>query len=253
MSRPFQSRFGASSQPSARINGKIRAREVRVIGSDGSQVGILALSDAINLARNEGVDLVEIAPNATPPVCRVVDFGKFRYEQSKKEKESKKHQQANRLKEVQLSATIDPHDFSTKVAHGIGFLCDDMSVKISLRFRGRQMAHTEFGIQVVKRYIRELSPWGQAAAEPKLQGRNINLMINPLPRAKRAADPRATDGAGAKPTGDGIEAPARRVEIAPAAPRNSAPGPTDEPDRGFANSPFSALEAPAGGAGGQPA
>lgn len=254
MSRPFQSRFGAPSQLSTRINGKIRAREVRVIGSDGTQVGILPLAEAINLARTQGVDLVEIAPNATPPVCRIVDFGKFRYEQSKKEKESKKHQQANRLKEVQLSASIDPHDFSTKVNHGIGFLCDDMSVKISLRFRGREMAHTEFGIQVVKRYIQELAPWGQAAAEPKLQGRNINLMINPLPRNKRAAAPREDDaaGSGMKPVLKEIGTPLRQVDVTSVTPRNSGPRQAaSETPSGFTNSPFSSLKVPGEGVGSQ--
>src|SRR5213076_394474 len=126
---------------------KIRAREVRVVSQDGKQLGVLQLGEAINLARAQGVDLVEIAPNATPPVCRLVDFGKFRYEQSKKEKESKKHQHANRVKEIQLSANIDPHDFATKLTHAIDFLCEEMKVKVTLRFRGREMAHQEFGFK----------------------------------------------------------------------------------------------------------
>ena len=116
MSRPFSPRSPSSAGSFVRINGKIRAREVRVIGPDGQQVGIIPLHEAINLARSQAMDLVEVEPNATPPVCRVVDYGKYRYEQAKKEKESKKHQHANRVKEIQLTATIDDHDFSVKLA-----------------------------------------------------------------------------------------------------------------------------------------
>src|SRR5436189_6186885 len=191
LSRPFPSRsFPASSQ--VRVNGKIRAREVRVIGDDGAQLGVLSLADAINLARAKDVDLVEVAPNATPPVCRLVDFGKYRYEQSKKEKEARKHQHANKVKEVQLSPQIDPHDFGVKLNHAIGFLCEDMKVKATLRFRGREMAHQEFGFQVVKKFIRELAPYGHPDAEPKLIGKGINLMLSPLPRNKRAKNPNQT-------------------------------------------------------------
>jgi translation initiation factor IF-3 len=134
-SRPFSPRNNSSSAAFIRINGKIRAREVRVIGVDGQQIGVLPLGEALTMARNHGVDLVEIAPNATPPVCRVVDFGKYRYEQSKKDKESKKHQHANKVKEIQLSPTIDPHDFGVKLSHAVDFLCEDMKVKVTLRFR----------------------------------------------------------------------------------------------------------------------
>ena len=137
MSRPFSPRNSSPSGPFVRVNGKIRAREVRVIGSDGKQLGILSLGDALTLARSHGVDLVEIAPNATPPVCRIVDYGKFRYEQAKRDKESRKHQHATKVKEVQLSPKIDPHDLSVKLAHAIGFLSDDMKVKVTLKFRGR--------------------------------------------------------------------------------------------------------------------
>ena len=110
----------------------------------------MGLGDALGLARTKGVDLVEIAPNATPPVCRLVDFGKFRYELAKREKESKKHQHANRVKEVQLSPKIDPHDLAVKTEHAVDFLCEDMKIKVTLKFRGREMAHTEFGFQVVQ-------------------------------------------------------------------------------------------------------
>ena len=141
------------------------------------------------MAKAKGVDLVEIAPNAVPPVCRLVDFGKFRYEQAKKDKESKKHQHANKVKEIQLSPNIDPHDFGVKLSHAIDFLCQDMKVKVTLRFRGREMAHQEFGFKKINDFIKEVTPFGHPDAAPKLIGKGINLMLSPLPRAKRAKHP----------------------------------------------------------------
>jgi translation initiation factor IF-3 len=162
---------------------------VRVIGPDNKQVGVMTLNDALNLARQSEVDLVEISPNAVPPVCRVVDFGKYRYEQAKKEKESKKHQHASTVKEVQLSPRIDPHDLGIKTMHAVGFLCEDMKVKISLKFRGREMAHTEFGFDVIKKFLTEIAPFGHPDFPPKLIGRGINVMVSPLPRSKRPKNP----------------------------------------------------------------
>ncbi len=189
MSRPFPSRH-APPQPLHRINGKIRAREVRVIGPAGQQVGVIPLGQAIVMAQNAGLDLVEIAAAAVPPVCRIVDYGKFKYELSKKEKDGKKQHHSNEVKELQLSPTIDPHDLGIKLDHAIGFLCDDMKVKISLRFRGRQMAHTEIGMGVVQKFLKDVSPWGQPDNHPKLIGRSINVMISPLPKQKRAKNPK---------------------------------------------------------------
>lgn len=193
MSRHFFPRSAPSPSSFVRVNGKIRAREVRVIGIDGKQLGVLPLADAINIARSHGADLVEIAATATPPVCRIVDFGKYRYEQSKKEKESKKHQSASTVKEIQLSPRIDPHDLMVKTHHAINFLCEDMKVKVALKFRGREMAHTEFGFQVVKKFIEEIAPYGHPDFQPKLTGRNIAVMISPLPRNKRAKNPRQAE------------------------------------------------------------
>lgn len=194
MSRPFSPRHFSSPTAFYRVNGKIRAREVRVIGIDGSQLGVLTTTEALNNARQHGVDLVEIAPNAVPPVCRIVDYGKFRYEVSKKDKDSKKHQHANRVKEIQLSPTIDAHDFGVKVARGIDFLCEDMKIKIALKFRGREMAHQEFGFKTVERFIKEVTPFGHPDSPPKLLGRGLNVMISPLPRNKRAKNPNAVEG-----------------------------------------------------------
>jgi len=188
LSRPFSPR-NSSPASFTRVNGKIRAREVRVIGVDNKQVGIVLLTDALNMARQHGVDLVEISPNAVPPVCRLVDFGKYRYELAKKEKDSRKHQHASTVKEVQLSPRIDPHDLGIKLMHAINFLCEDMKVKIALKFRGRENAHTEVGFEVIKKFIADIAPYGQPDFQPKLVGKAINLMISPLPRNKRAKNP----------------------------------------------------------------
>ena len=240
MSRPFSSR-SSSSGPFVRVNGKIRAREVRVIGADSKQLGVLSFGEALTLARANGVDLVEIAPNATPPVCRLVDYGKFRYEQAKREKESKKHQHATKVKEVQLSPKIDPHDLSVKLQHAMGFLCEDMKVKVALKFRGREMAHTEFGFQVVRRFLTELAAYGHPDFEPKLVGRGIIVMITPLPRNKRAQAPQQVEG-GAMPV-----TPQPRVEHkAQAVPVPIERGPQPQPEGrrsdGFVNNPFAQLE-----------
>jgi translation initiation factor IF-3 len=196
LSRPFPSR-NSSSTAHLRVNGKIRAREVRVIDGNDKNLGILLLNDALVLARQHGVDLVEISPTANPPVCRLVQIGKFRYELAKKEKESRKHQHASTVKEIQLSPRIDPHDLGIKLMHAVDFLCEDMKVKVALKFRGREMAHTEIGFDVIKKFLNEIVPYGHPDFEPKLNGRNIVVMITPLPRNKRAKNPRKMDEHGA--------------------------------------------------------
>lgn len=234
MSRPFPPRPHSPSS-FVRINGKIRAREVRVIGQDKQQLGIMQLADAIRLAQSQGVDLVEIAPNATPPVCQVVDYGKFRYEQAKREKESKKHQHANKVKEVQLSPQIDPHDFSVKLSHAVDFLCEDMKVKVTLKFRGRELAHKEYGFQQVQKFVVEIAPWGHPDFEPKLIGKGINVMISPHPRNKRAKHPNE----GTRPPTSQNGMPAVKQPVAPQ-PNGQAVAQPAQP--AFSNNPFAALE-----------
>lgn len=178
--RPFTPR-----EPQHRRNGKIRAREVRVLDVNKQQIGILPLGDALRLAQSQGLDLIEISPDANPPVCRLVDYGKFRYEESKKEKERASH--GSKMKELQLSAVIDPHDFQTKVNHAIEFLNADMKVRIKLRFKGRQKAHKEYGFEVVNKFVQELAPYAVADSPPKMLGdRDLNVMLTPLSKEKRA-------------------------------------------------------------------
>ncbi|HUA69165.1 MAG TPA: translation initiation factor IF-3 [Candidatus Saccharimonadales bacterium] len=233
MSRPFPSRHSPSDSY-VRVNGKIRAREVRVIGVDGRQLGVLPLNDALQMARQHGVDLVEVAATATPPVCRLVNLGKFRYEKAKKEKDSKKHQHASTVKEIQLSPRIDPHDLGIKVAHAVDFLCEDMKVKVALRFRGREMAHTEFGFEVVKKFLGEVAAYGHPDFDPKLVGRGIHVMVSPLPRNKRAKNPRAIEGGHAPATANN--------HAAPPSQKNTAPVVNESSPDGFVNNPFAKLE-----------
>jgi len=206
-----------------------------VIGLDGQQLGILQLSDAIRQAQSLGVDLVEIAATANPPVCRIVDYGKFRYEQAKKDKESKKHQHANKVKEVQLSPQIDPHDFGVKLNHAIDFLCEDMKVKVTLKFRGREMAHKEFGFQQVNHFIKDLAPWGHPDFEAKLIGKGINVMISPLPKSKRAKHPQGDD----RPALSEQNGHVNEKSIAQASSNQNSQS------SGFSNTPFAQLDAKA--------
>lgn len=193
LSSPYPSRSFRSREPLHRRNGKIRAREVRVIDDQKEQLGVMSLDDALRLARNKGLDLIEIAANATPPVCRIVDYGKFLYEESKRTKESASRQSANKVKELQISPAIDPHDFGVKLNHAIQFLCDDMKVRIKLRFKGRQKAHKEIGFEVMNKFVRDVAPYAQADSPPKMMGdRDLNVLLSPLPRDKRAKNPKPT-------------------------------------------------------------
>jgi translation initiation factor IF-3 len=242
LSRPFPPRSSSFSGSFTRVNGKIRAREVRVIGPDNKQLGVMSLNDALALARQHGVDLVEIAATATPPVCRVVDFGKFRYEQAKRDKESKKHQHATTVKEVQLSPRIDPHDLGVKVTHAVGFLCEDMKVKVVLKFRGREMAHTEFGFQVIEKFLAEVAAYGHPDFQPKLVGRSITLMISPLPRNKRAKPPRDGEERNSSPAETSAQSGSHGVVQAvssskPVVKISGKPAPS-----AFANNPFAKLD-----------
>lgn len=197
-----------------RRNGKIRAREVRVIDDLKQQLGVMPLDAALRLARTKGLDLIEIAANATPPVCRIVDYGKFLYEEAKRNKDSHGRQAGNKMKELQISPVIDPHDLSVKLDHAIQFLCDDLKVRVKLRFRGRQKAHKEIGFEVVNKFVKDVALYGQADSPPKMLGdRDLNVLLSPLPRNKRAKNPRQTPSAETETLAD---------PTAPAAPQEPA-------------------------------
>lgn len=166
-----------------RRNQRIRAPKIRVISPEGKQLGVLETEKALKLAQQFGLDLVEVAAQASPPVCRIMDFGKYVYEESKKSSHSKAT--ASKIKEVELSPRIDQHDLVTKLRHAEEFLNEGAKVKMRLKFRGREMAHTEIGFEVMKKAIAEIEGMGFAEAEPKLNGRQIHVMITPHPANKR--------------------------------------------------------------------
>ena len=152
-----------------------------MIGADGAQLGIMSARDALNLAAEKNLDLVKIAPQATPPVCKIIDYGKYRFEQAKREKEAKKNQRVVEIKEIRLSLNIDTHDFETKRNHAIRFLNDGNKVKVSIRFRGREMGHPEQGYEIMKRFAEALSDIANVEKPAKLEGRNMLMFLASKP------------------------------------------------------------------------
>lgn len=177
----------ATIQTFVRTNQRIRVPTVRCIGPDGNQIGIISTRDALELAQRAGLDLVEIAPHAQPPVCRIMDYGKYKYEMEKKQRQAKKHQMATKMKEVQFHPNVAEHDYQTKLRHIMEFLQDGHRVKVTLFFRGREREHEDLGFEVVNRVIRDIANVGVAEQAPKLIGRNITMMLTPKPGAKRRA------------------------------------------------------------------
>lgn len=160
------------------INEEIRAKEVRVIDANGDQLGIMPTSKALNAAYDKGLDLVEISPNSAPPVCRILDYGKYRFEREKKEKEQRKKQQTIDIKEVQLSCRIDTHDFETKLKHARRFLEDGAKVKVCIKFKGREMSHTAIGLEVITKFGEACTDLGIIEKKPALDGRQMIMFIN---------------------------------------------------------------------------
>lgn len=159
---------------------------MRVVEEDGThQLGILQTSQAIRIAKERGLDLVEVAPNADPPVCKIVNYGKYKYIQEKHKKEAHKHHKAGKVKEMKFRIGIDPHDYLIKIMHAEDFLAEGHKVRIQLQFRGRQMAHQELGHQLAQKIKADLLTMGSVDQEPKMAGRNINMQISPLPGQQR--------------------------------------------------------------------
>ena len=160
------------------LNEGIRDKEIRVIDADGSQLGVMLTKDALQKAEEKNLDLVKIAPQGIPPVCKIMDYGKFRFEQQKKDKEARKNQKVVEIKEVRLSLNIDTNDFNTKVAQANKFLSKGDKVKVSIRFRGREMAHTDLGLAVQRRFAEAL-PDAVIEKQPKLEGRSMQMFLTP--------------------------------------------------------------------------
>ena len=175
------------------INEEILDKEVRLIGDQGEQLGIMSAQEALKIAVERELDLVKIAPGSNPPVCKVMDYGKFRFEQAKKEKEAKKNQRVIEIKEIRMSPGIGENDFNTKLKNGQKFLTDGDRVKVSVRFRGREMAHTEIGAQLLKDFAAKCADIATLDKNPKLEGRNMSMFLSPKPQApaKKPAKPKA--------------------------------------------------------------
>ena len=161
------------------INEEIRDKEVRLIDSDGSQLGIVTIQQAMDTAIQRGLDLVKIAPKAEPPVCRVMDYGKFRFEQAKKEKEARKNQHVIEIKEIRMSPSIGDNDFLTKLKNGQKFLQEGDRLKVTIRFRGREMAHTNIGEVLLMRFADACKEIATMDKNPKLEGRNMSMFLSP--------------------------------------------------------------------------
>lgn len=163
-----------------RINGDITATTCRLIGVDGSQLGLFGILDAQRVADEQGLDLVEIAPNAEPPVCRVMDYGKFKYQQAIKAKQARKNQSRVEVKEMKFRPKIDKGDYETKKGHVLRFLKKGARVKVTIMFRGREMAHPEQGLNVLDRLAEDLKPYATVDSAPKLEGRNMLMVLAPI-------------------------------------------------------------------------
>ena len=174
------------------INEEILDKEVRLIGDQGEQLGIMSVDEALRIATEHELDLVKIAPGSNPPVCKIMDYGKFRFEQAKKEKEAKKNQRVIEIKEIRMSPGIDTNDFNTKLKNAQKFLNDGDRVKVSVRFRGREMAHTEIGAVLLKDFAAQCAEIANMDKAPKLEGRNMSMFLSPKPQApaKKPAKPK---------------------------------------------------------------
>ncbi len=161
------------------INEQIHDSEIRVIGEDGAQLGLMSAEQALELADERGLDLVKIAPTATPPVCRIMDYGKYRFEQAKKEKEARKNQKQVETKEIRLSLNIDVADFNTKAKHAMKFLQDGNKVKVSIRFRGREMGHPEIGLDTMTRFADACAEVAAVEKPAKMEGRHMLMFLAP--------------------------------------------------------------------------
>lgn len=170
------------SKQELQINEQIRDKELRVIDSDGNQLGIMSLRQALEIAEQKNLDLVKIAPQANPPVCKIIDYGKFRFEQAKREKEARKNQHIVDIKEIRLSLNIDTHDFNTKLGHAKRFISEGDKVKVSIRFRGREMGHPELGYDIMRKFADSCAEFANIEKPAKLEGRNMLMFLAPKPK-----------------------------------------------------------------------
>jgi translation initiation factor IF-3 len=193
------------------VNDRIRAPQVRLVGSDGTQIGIVSIEDALQRAKDLDLDLVEVAPMAQPPVCRIMDYGKYKYERDVRQKEARKKQSRVEVKEIKMRPKIDRHDYGTKKGHVIRFLNQGARVKVTIMFRGREMAHTELGRKLLDRLTEDLQELATVEGYPKLDGRNMVMVLAP---SKRPA-PKASEERGDEPEDEQAASEAASDEEAP--------------------------------------
>jgi translation initiation factor IF-3 len=198
-----------SAKSFIRINDRIRAREIRVIDENGEQLGILPPFEALKIARERGLDLVEVSPTAQPPVCRIQDYGKFLYEKDKSDRAARKKQKVIVVKEVKFSVTVDEHDYQTKKNQAVRFLGEGDKVKASLRFKGRQMAHRELGYAIINRLIQDMGDAGIVEFMPRMEGTTLHAILAPGKKAELPKKPAAP-----KPPAPGMAAPPRPAQTA---------------------------------------
>ena len=176
--RPFRRCFTIANV-THQLNEEITDKEVRLIGDDGAQLGIMPSAEALAIATEKGMDLVKISPNATPPVCKIMDYGKYRFEQAKREKEARRNQRIIEIKEIRMSPSIGENDFNVKLRNGQKFLKEGDRLKVSVRFRGREMAHTSIGEDLLNKFAAECAEIASLDKAPKLEGRNMSVFLSP--------------------------------------------------------------------------
>ena len=222
--------LGGSISAEPRINDRIRVPEVRLVGPAGEQVGIVAIHEALRLAQENDLDLVEVAPMARPPVCKLMDYGKFKYEAAQKARESRKNQVLTVIKEMKLRPKIDPHDYETKKGHVVRFLKAGDKVKITIMFRGREQSRPELGFRLLQRLGEDVQELGFVEAAPKQDGRNMIMVLAPHKNAadlkKAAVDTKAATDSRAAKTQSPVDAAADAPAAAPAAPAQDTSAPS---------------------------
>jgi translation initiation factor IF-3 len=221
-------------QPEVRVNERIRVPQVRVIGDDGSQIGVLTVRDALTMAQSRGLDLVEVSPTARPPVCRIMDYGKFKYEQNRRARKAKKKQHQMQLKEIKMRPKIEDHDYNFKVQHARDFLEGRDKVKVTVTFRGREMAHQEIGYKLIQSVLADLADVSTVESPPRSEGRTLSAVLMPKPQ-QTGKSATATKSENHEPT-----APAPR----PAAAKKSE---THAPARTVAKATREIAKEPSGG------
>jgi translation initiation factor IF-3 len=227
-SRGSKSDAGGHISTEPRINERIRVPEVRLVGPNGEQVGIVSINDALRLAQEADLDLVEVAPTARPPVCKLMDYGKFKYESALKARESRKHQAQTVIKEIKLRPKIDPHDYGTKKGHVERFLRQGDKVKVTIMFRGREQSRPDLGLRLLQRLAGDVEELGFVEAQPKQDGRNMIMVIGPHKRKPDAKAERVPARPGphpsAPPAPPAPSGPAGRPVPSPRGPRQAAQG-----------------------------